>query len=385
MNLCLTKQRLFSYLVSEIYDASYNPAHWQKVLELIRRMTGSSAITLLYRDHGAVKACLAFNVGWSDQVLREYNEHWGAKDPMFELNQRLVPTGVAKACHQLVPDRQQLEAMAPDFYDWFKKSGGYYVAGATLFNENDRQAAIAVQRGREKGKWSKRRMELLTELVPHLQRALKIHREFSRLKIQETALQIGLDKMVMGLALFDEQGQVMYTNPMAETILSSHPAIQRQGDRIIATHPEDGRKLKMLLDHAIQDMLSETFQPQAAGLRSGNGRGPLPVLVTSVKPDDKMADPEAGRIRAAIYFGDPTHSHPILPETLTETYGLTSAEAWVAISIANGLSLEDVAEQSGTSINTARSQLRSIFRKTNTSRQAELVKLLLTGPFSIAS
>ena len=177
----------------------------------------------------------------------------------------------------------------------------------------------------------------------------------------------------------------LYFSKLAETILNSHPAIQRQGDRIIGTHPEDGRKLKTLLDRAIQDMLSEAFEPLATGLRSGNGRGPLPVLVTSVKPGNKLADPEAGRIRAAMYFSDPTHSHPILPGTLTETYGLTAAEAWVAISVANGLSLEDVAEQSGTSINTARSQLRSIFRKTDTSRQSELVKLLLTGPFGIAS
>ncbi len=383
MNLSLTKQRVFSYLVGEVYEASYNPDHWQKVLELIRRLTDSTSATLLYRDHDMGKASLGFSIGWSDHFIKEYNDHWSAKDPSYELYHRLVPVGIAKACHQLVPDRQELEALAPEWYDWFKKKGGYYFAGATLFNDNHRLAAIAVQRGSDKRKWSNRRMELLTELVPHLQRALKIHREFSRVKTQETALQIGLDKMVMGLALFDHLGHVVYTNPMAETILKNHPAIQQRGDRIIGTHPEDGRKLNMLLTRAAQLTSSEKFEPQATGLRSSTGGGPLPVLITPVRPGDKLADDN--RIRAAMYFSDPTRSHPMSPDTLTDTYGLTAAEAWIAIGVANGLSLEEVAEQSGTSINTARSQLRSIFRKTDTSRQAELVKLLLTGPFGIAS
>ena len=385
MAMHLTKQRVFSYLVGEIFEASHNPEHWQKVRGLIKRLAKSKSATLLYRDHDIAKASMGFSVGWPEHFIKEYNETWSATDPSYELYQRMVPVGVAKACHQLVPDRQELEALAPEWFDWFRKNGGYYFAGATLFDDNHRLAAIAVQRGRENGKWSARRMELLTELVPHLQRALKIHREFSRLKTQETALQMGLDKMIMGLALFNHLGQVVYTNPIAEKILKKHSAVELHDGRIIGTHREDGRKLRMMLDSAVKDMSAELFEPQAIGLRSEKGGSPLPVLVTSVKPGDKLAGHEGNSIRAAMYFSDPAHSHPMLPDTLIETYSLTASEAWVAISIANGLSLEYVAEQSGTSINTARSQLRSIFRKTNTSRQAELVKLLLTGPFGIAS
>lgn len=385
MNASTTKQKVFSYLTGEVYEASHNPDHWQTVLGLICRLTNSNSATLLFRDHDVGRASLAFSTGFPEQVMIDYNNYYGSKDPSYALYQRMVPVGTAKACHQLVPDRDEFEALSPEFFDWMERIDRYYFAGATLFDENDVIAAIAIQRSRDRGKWSNRRMELLTELVPHIQRALKIHREFSRLKSRETALQIGLDKMVMGLVLFDHLGHVVYTNPMADTILKKHPAVQKHGERIIGTHPEDGRKLNDLVNRAVRLTSSANFEPQAIGLRGPKGGDVLPVLVTAIRPRDRLADTSGNRIRAAMYFSDPTHSHPMSPDTLIEAYGLTAAEAWVAIGIANGLSVEEVAEQSGTSINTARSQLRSIFRKTETSRQTELVKLLLTGPFCISS
>jgi len=385
MPLLQTKQRLFSYLIGEVYEASQEPAHWQNVLRLIARMTGSDSASLAYCDQGRNKVRLAFSTGWSEPTLREYNESWGKLDPMFELNRQMVPIGVARACHQMVPDREELESRSPEFYDWFKKHGGYYIARATLFKEGDQQAAITLHRGRQQGRWSNRRMQLLTELMPHIQRAVKIQRRFARLETQANALQTGLDKMVMGVVLFDRHGPVVHLNPMANAIIRQHPAVKLHGDRLIATHPEDGRRLSQLLALAAQETATGNLEPRALGLRCAGNQGILPVLVTAVKPVANLCDPEANRIRAAMYFSDPMHSHPMSPDTLVEAYGLTAAEAWVAIGIANGLSVEEVAEQGGTSINTARSQLRSIFRKTETSRQTELVKLLLTGPFCISS
>jgi DNA-binding CsgD family transcriptional regulator len=48
--------------------------------------------------------------------------------------------------------------------------------------------------------------------------------------------------------------------------------------------------------------------------------------------------------------------------------------------LSRGLSLEQAADQRGVSLNTARGQLKRIFSKTQTNRQAELVRLVLQGP-----
>ena len=61
---------------------------------------------------------------------------------------------------------------------------------------------------------------------------------------------------------------------------------------------------------------------------------------------------------------------------LRQLFGLTGAEAKLAARMAGGRSLEDLAGELGVTMGTARAQLRSIFAKTQTNRQAELVALL---------
>jgi len=61
---------------------------------------------------------------------------------------------------------------------------------------------------------------------------------------------------------------------------------------------------------------------------------------------------------------------------LQKVFELTEAEASLATEIATGKSLAHFASDRGVSIATARTQLASVFAKTLTRRQAELVALL---------
>jgi DNA-binding CsgD family transcriptional regulator len=86
--------------------------------------------------------------------------------------------------------------------------------------------------------------------------------------------------------------------------------------------------------------------------------------------------------QVAVFISDPNAQQPISVDNLVSVYKLTPSEAQVAISIANGHSIENIAKQSNHSAHTIRSQLKSTFKKTGVSRQSELIKLLLTGPFA---
>jgi DNA-binding CsgD family transcriptional regulator len=66
----------------------------------------------------------------------------------------------------------------------------------------------------------------------------------------------------------------------------------------------------------------------------------------------------------------------LLDEPLRAAFGLTPAEARLARQIARGDSLEDIAERHQVSLGTVRVQLKSLFQKTQTHRQAQLVSLL---------
>ena len=78
------------------------------------------------------------------------------------------------------------------------------------------------------------------------------------------------------------------------------------------------------------------------------------------------------------------HSLP-RSEALRSLYSLTGAEIELVELLCDGNSLEEAADRRGVTMNTARSQLKQIFFKTSTSRQSELVRLVLAGIAPIRS
>ncbi len=72
-------------------------------------------------------------------------------------------------------------------------------------------------------------------------------------------------------------------------------------------------------------------------------------------------------------------------EALGQIYGLTPAEAEVVQLLAKGLPLDEIAADRGISLNTVRSHLKHVFSKTGTSRQGELLGLVMTDVGSIRS
>ena len=62
--------------------------------------------------------------------------------------------------------------------------------------------------------------------------------------------------------------------------------------------------------------------------------------------------------------------------SLRSQFMLTPAETQIALGIAEGKTLAAIAEIRKVAVSTARDQLKSVFAKTGTHRQAELVALL---------
>jgi DNA-binding CsgD family transcriptional regulator len=104
----------------------------------------------------------------------------------------------------------------------------------------------------------------------------------------------------------------------------------------------------------------------------------IPILGRS--EHSSMAD-----AAAIIFISDPEIRHVSIANVLIEMYGLTPAEAELAQYLSQGHSLEEAAKARHVALNTARSQLKQIFAKTNTNRQGKLLQLVLSGVASIDS
>jgi DNA-binding CsgD family transcriptional regulator len=82
---------------------------------------------------------------------------------------------------------------------------------------------------------------------------------------------------------------------------------------------------------------------------------------------------------AVLFITDPERSHGPVDFLFRELYDLTDAEVRLVTELLEGGGLTVAAERLGVSRNTAHSQLASVFQKTGTCRQSELIHLLLGG------
>jgi len=367
----------FTDLIGDIYEASYRPEHWPKVIEKITHITRSCSGALFIQDKALKEASGLYAHGWTEAVVKDYAEH-GHNDPGF-LIMRDQPVGVA--VNMLDTSRHELET--PEYFEVIRQRHDIgYASGANLLVEEDRHVGLGLHRSASEVAYENEILELLNGLIPHLQRALKIHREFIRLRVEKLAITTGLDHLMIGLVLFDHLGVPVYANPVAETILADHPAISKRHNSILPVNSDDAARLRQLIFACITESVrsSKDSAPGGAiGLNHPDKPHPLAVLVKPVSASDLTNMIDGEPVYAAMYLSDPDSPLPLSGDTLSALYQLTPSEARIAIALTNGLSVEDICESLGRSTNTVRTHLRSIFEKTRTSGQADLVRLLLSS------
>jgi DNA-binding CsgD family transcriptional regulator len=111
----------------------------------------------------------------------------------------------------------------------------------------------------------------------------------------------------------------------------------------------------------------------------GEERDPIQAFVAPFKArDDDIRQGDAGESLAILFLTDPETALIADKNRWQQQFGLTAAEANLALEIVKGDGRRASAERLGISISTARAHLTHIFEKTGTRRQAALVRLLLS-------
>lgn len=177
-----------------------------------------------------------------------------------------------------------------------------------------------------------------------------------------------LDRLQLGVVLLGADGGVVFVNRSARSILEKETAVRLEPGALLLADRAADRQLRQLLPAGDEEAHGgAVLVPRA-------GKAPLTLLVTPLGS-------EAGRFGAhavrAVFLSDPERGVGSSEDLLRSLYGLTPAEARFVVQLLQGHTVEQAASELGVSTHTARSHLRSVFAKTGTSRQSELVRLLL--------
>ncbi|PWR25925.1 helix-turn-helix transcriptional regulator [Zavarzinia aquatilis] len=348
-------------LIDDLYSAAWLPELWPRVLDRISGLADA---------HGAV----FFAIGngeprWvgnatGSRVMEAYLEGgWQTRNRRAERAAALNHPGFLGDL-----DIFTMEEIARDplYTEFFRGLGLGWCMGTTVFSPSGEILVLNVERRYEKGPMSRAALEALDPLRPHFARAALMA---SRLQLERAVTTTKALEMVgLPAAVIAPDGVALAVNSLFDS-LGTHVVARAHGR--IGLHARGA-------DQLLQAAITELGRPGGGSIHSI----PLPAsedaapLIVHLVPVRREARDLFGRAMG-IFVATPIMAGPNLPTALLQgLFDLSPAEARIAGLVGSGMTPEAAAKALGVGKETVRHHLKSVFAKTGTGRQAELVALL---------
>ena len=353
-----------SDLIGRIYDAGTDPDAWRPVLVDICRWAGGEMAQILVLESSAAAPAFNAAVGYDAAAHARYLRDYALQDPRLPAWRRR-PSSV-QLCHQVVDpawlDRQDFGA--------FLDENGCRWTMAAIDPDFDGIAGMSVRRPRRAGPFTPAEAQRFDLLVPHIRRSLALAQRLDGLAGRARLAEHVLDRLDRAMVLLTANGRVVHVNAMADRLFESG-RLQLRGNRLESDDPAEAAALRGLIA-AVLDPASG-----AGPVRLLSGTAGPPLIASGCRlPERRPAGVAAPQAVAALFLSPIGASPDDLGQVLPGLFGLSRAEARLAVALHDGFSLSEIAGQLQLSRETLRSQLRSVFDKTGTRRQGTLIRLL---------
>ncbi|MBA3582566.1 MAG: helix-turn-helix transcriptional regulator [Gammaproteobacteria bacterium] len=323
----------------------------------------------------------AFAHGYESSALQQYGAYYAGIDPYPQLFSQTVE-GVAYASEDFYSREQFLRSQY--FNEFLKPQNNYYCGGGYAVHEVDYQAQIRFSRGLKGDFFNKEELKSIEFLFPHIKKSLNLSKKLLQAEAKLQIVDDAFNKMSIGQLFFDANKKVVHFNRAAIDILREAYGLDiRQGKFCAKSHA-----LQIKIDAVLARIVEGQVGAADAALNIPSPKPHLSPLNMVFCPTRQLAPP-------LDYISQPTVATLFIMrveqklqypyEILEALYQLTPAESRLVNELINGYELNEIASHLQVSKNTVRSQLQSIFAKTQTRRQAELVSSLLKAPILLSS
>jgi len=370
--------RLLSELIGLIYDAAAAPERWPTFLERLSDVLElRAAIFALTRtsEDGSVGS-IPTAAGMDASTLQAYGEHFAPINP-FRTPMLGLPIGAIAPGEQLMPDA---EIVRTEFFNDFYAPAGLRHGFSLLIHKDASGASVlGCHRGPDQDRSSDADLELVRMLTPHLQRARVLAGRLGTLSSQERIVSGVLDRLPVGLVFVDPAGCFVSANARGQEILCEHDGLGLSRGRLATGRVRDNQALEAIIAAACEcGQRRGHAAPTSLRLARPSGRRDLEVMACPIDPESEMWSD--GHAAAFLVVSDGEAELRGVAPRLRDLYGLSEAESELAVALASGATVKEWAAQRGVSVETVRWQLKQVFAKTGTSRQPDLMRLMLLGP-----
>jgi DNA-binding CsgD family transcriptional regulator/PAS domain-containing protein len=351
-------------LLDRVY-ASAADGEWSSALgALVPAWRASAGDLLVQRD------VFGASEGIAPEFAADYARHFRLVDERLQRALRR-PGEVLTHARMSLADREYEES---EFYrDYSRRSGQFYALGLSFVLDGE-PLSLSLHRPRRVGEFDDREVAALESLRPHLVRAIRLSRQLARARQDATDAESALDTLPSAILLLDRRARPTVVNRAARRVLDRRDGLRLDQGGLRAASPSVTTRLHQLLLKTASLAAGKALDgggvlhlPRAAG-------DPIVALVVPLPPSSCLAASAVAAV-ALVLRDSATEPRPS-SRRLGALYGLTPAEARLAAHLAAGETPDEAAEALGVARETARSQLKAVFAKTDTRRQGELLRKL---------
>lgn len=371
-----------SQLISRIYEAALVPELWSDVLQSITEACDAHQCTLFFYD----AQCRARNFAVAaktrgeiiDKYLREFIDLEAARMHMqlaqLKEGEIATPTDLVRVTGGSYEDlvgAEYMQTFMPQLQ---------FCAGVILLHDNMTCSGLGVRKHTGSGLLDQSSTEFLRRIIPHMVQAIKIHDHLSEVKQANQAIKGVLKRINQGVFLLDRNLRVIFSNAEAARVLESRAVLEigRLG-KLYLTGQKENQQLQSVFQGMIQSVQGGSrTSKKAIFLAAGSGMRSKPLKLT-ISLVDNVIETELNKegIAIAVFVNDPDRPTSFSDAYMQQAYALTPTECNIMKALLKNKNIGDIAEMRGTTLETARSQLKLIMQKTGTHSQVELSRLLV--------
>ena len=367
----------FDRILTLLHEAMLDDAHWPATSALIDAACGMTGNKLIvaegFGSDVRILSARFYCRGERRQDLeRTYFEVYHPCDERLPRLRQLPDSRVAHVT-ELYTD-EELKTSAT-YNEWMRHSGAQNGLNVRLDGPNDSRIVWALADPVEAGGWHAAQLEMIHRLLPHIRQFVQIRRAVAGAEALGGSLSELLDNTRVGVIHLDWRGRIIEANDRARDTLRQGDGLFDEDGFLHARLQSDNARLETLLGQALP-----TFSGQAAsGSMTVRRPAGLPRLAVHLSPvPARQMDFGLRPVAALVLAIDPGSRPRIDSDLVAAALELTPSESQVATLLAEGKTVRDIAVATRRQANTVYWLLKQVYDKHGISRQAELVRLVLS-------
>lgn len=373
----MSQQDLFKRILVSLQEATLDDAYWPATAALIDETCDIEGHELVVSEGPAddtliTLARLYYRGQRHQELERVYPEDYFHRDERVPRLKRLPDSQVVHV-NDLYTDRERKtsatynEALPPARFQ-----NGLNVRMDGL---NGSRVTWIIGDPSGASSWSSDQIEMIGGLLPHLRHFVRVRQALVNAEALGASATGMLDNSRIGVIHLDRRGAILAANDRARKLLRRGDGLSDRGGFLGARLAADNARLGKLLAGALPP-----FGGAAVGGSMTVSRSiTLARLILHVNPVTvQQMDISASRVAALVLVADPESRPDIDPALVAEALDLTPTEGQVAAWLAEGRTVRDIANATRRKQRTVRWFIEQIFEKQGITRQADLVRLVLS-------